>query len=120
MQILSVPMQQSMSHILVCPDSNNKFNQLIPHIKLFDSFASGKPLVFSNFNCLKEIKEKMHGFEEFKPGNIKDLEQKMKIILDNYLEYQDQAKKNINAINQFSYRNASKMLIKEIRKNFDN
>ncbi len=103
------------SHLIVCPDTTNRYNQLNPHIKLYDSFASGKPVLFSYFPCLRHLSQKMKGFETFKPGDISDLKEKMQNIINDYSQYKAKANENPKLIEKLSYKEASAKLMEDFK-----
>lgn len=59
--IRSIPHEElislmKMADVIVCPDlDNNIYNQITPHIKLYDAIASGKNVVATDFDVNKEL-----------------------------------------------------------------
>ena len=51
-----------MADIIVCPDIyGNKYNEITPHIKLYDAIASGRNVVASDF----EVNRALFGEEKY-------------------------------------------------------
>lgn len=50
-----LPTYQSLASIIVCPDRQNPYSNLIVHLKYFDSLASGKIVINGDFESVKEI-----------------------------------------------------------------
>jgi glycosyltransferase involved in cell wall biosynthesis len=75
---------QSLAHIVVCPDKENEFSNLIVHLKYLDSLVSGKPVVASNFKSVAEINVDDSLSVGFKPSDKKDLYEKIKYCMNNY------------------------------------
>ena len=46
---------QQLASVIVCPDKMNDYSNLIIHLKYFDSIASGKPVVCSGFDSVREV-----------------------------------------------------------------
>lgn len=109
---------QKIADIIICPDNQNYFNEIVPHVKLFDSLASGKPLVISDLKCLSKILDDFSGIELFKPGNISELAEKILKILTFYNKYFKEAAFNKNKINAYKYKIKTKSLIQQINKRF--
>ncbi len=118
MHLGELPSYQYMANIVVCPDRNNYYNQITPHIKIYDSIASGKPVILADFDCLHEIISEFRGLEMFKPGNIEDLIRKIELIFQNYSKYSIDALENIERIKGFSYQEKIKFFIKQIVERF--
>lgn len=73
----------ALSDAIVIPDLDNKYNRMIPHIKLFDSLTSGVPLVVPDFNVNRNVIKDLPGQTFFfKPGDIKDMASKIKMAVN--------------------------------------
>lgn len=107
---------QSISDIIVCPDKKNLYNEITTHIKVYDSLASGKPVVFSRLRCLNEKLKSFRGIEFFEPGNIEDLAEKIIKIIQSYQIYLDKASYNKEEINNFTYQKNTEKLISQMVK----
>jgi glycosyltransferase involved in cell wall biosynthesis len=107
----------SLCDIIICPDRENRYSALNPHIKLYDSLSSGKPILFSYFLCLKPIIKDISGFETFTPGDPADLARKLEKILGDYPSYAEKAKTNMQICEKYNYRVASKNLVNQILAN---
>lgn len=88
-------------------------------MKVFDSLASGKPLVLPNFKCLHKIFKNFRGIELFKPGNIADLVEKILKILRFHNKYLKESISNENKVKQYSYQMNAKKLVKQVIKKFN-
>lgn len=77
---------QELSHVLVCPDRQNLFSELIVHVKYLDALVSGKPVINGKFKSVMEINEGKDLSLLFKPSDSKDLEDQLEKALINYDE----------------------------------
>ncbi len=111
---------QAVAKIIVCPDNNNYYNQITPHIKIFDSLASGKPVVLSNFKTFYDIIEEFHGIELFKPGNVEDLAKKIIMIINSYEKYSNAALYNKDKIKEYTYKKRTENYFKNLKILFNN
>ncbi len=119
MRLGELPSYQSLANIIVCPDKDNYYNQITPHIKMYDSLASGKPIILAEFKCLLGILRDFRGFELYKPGNIEDLAMKLEKIYLNYDKYSKEALNNAKIINSYTYQTRTKNFIQQIRSKFN-
>ena len=72
---------QELSDIIICPDKNHLFSQLVPHIKYFDSLISGKIVINGAFKSIQEINIDEKYSIDFEPSNIEDLAVKIEYSL---------------------------------------
>lgn len=64
---------QSVVDIIVCPDKDTPYSQILPHIKYFDSLASGKIVINGNFEFSEEINPDEKYSLNFEPSDIGSL-----------------------------------------------
>lgn len=105
---------QTIADIIICPDSKNQYNEITRHIKVYDSLASGKPVIFSYFKYLRKNIEPFQGIEYFEPENIEELAEKIIKVLTFYKDYLDKAISNKEKIKSYTYQNNTKKLIKQL------
>lgn len=64
---------QSIASVIVCPDKQNPYSDLIVHLKYFDSLSSGKIVINGDFKSVKELNKEEFLSLNFKPSDVKDL-----------------------------------------------
>ena len=95
---------QSVADILVCPDRDTTYSQLLPHIKYFDSISSGKVVVHGKFKFSSKLNPDEKYSVDFEPSNVKSLATTIKFALNNLSELSNKAKKTSKeARNKFRY-----------------
>jgi len=103
---------QELASIIVCPDKKHPYSNMVPHIKYFDSLASGKIVINGSFDSTKEMNTNEVFSINFEPSNILDLANKLQLCLENYDSYLDRFKNNNKIIcNRFTYKNFIKNAI---------
>lgn len=95
--IEKVPYEQLFTHqdlaqIVVCPDRQNPYSELIVHLKYFDSLLSGKIVINGSFKSVKEINREDALSVSFEPSNTEDLYQKLKYCFNNYQQLEEKYK----------------------------
>ncbi len=80
---------QELSHVLVCPDRQNLFSDLIVHVKYLDALSSGKLVINGRFKSVMEINETKELSLLFTPSDIDDLVKQMEKAICNYYELSD-------------------------------
>jgi glycosyltransferase involved in cell wall biosynthesis len=75
---------QDLAHIIVCPDKQNMYSELIVHVKYLDALASGKLVIGGAFKSVKEINENERLSLMSKPSDIDSLAEVMQRSLDDY------------------------------------
>lgn len=104
---------QELASLIVCPDKQHPFSELVPHIKYFDSLASGKVVINGAFSSVKEMNQNENFSVEFEPSNILDLTDKIEMVLVDLEYFGLKYKKNKQIIcSEFSYNNFAKVLSK--------
>lgn len=93
-QLKSVPHSELIGYmkaadLIVCPDiEGNAYNEMTPHIKLYDAVASGSQVLATDFEVNKEtFDERQYNIRYFSYYKVGDFKQKMLEVLN---------KKNIN------------------------
>ncbi len=76
---------QSLSQVIVCPDRQNPYSELIVHLKYFDSLASGRLVINGAFESVMEINKDNFLSPTFIPSDLEDLYETMVECFDNYL-----------------------------------
>ena len=77
---------QALSNVLVCPDRQNLFSDLIVHVKYLDALSSGKLVINGRFKSVMEINETKELSLLFTPSDIDDLVTQMEKAIGNYQE----------------------------------
>ncbi len=75
---------QELSDVLVCPDRQNLFSELIVHVKYLDALSSGKIVINGRFKSVMEINENKQLSLLFTPSDIEDLVKQMSLAIENY------------------------------------
>lgn len=103
---------QSIADIIICPDKDTKYSQILPHIKYFDSLASGKIVINGYFEFTDSINPNEKYSLNFIPSNVDSLKN---IILKAIVNKKDLQKKysiaSEKAIEHFNYNNTVNNLI---------
>lgn len=76
---------QEIANVLVCPDRQNLFSDLIVHVKYLDALISGKIVINGSFKSVMEINSAKKLSLLFKPSDIDDLGHKMKDSIKHYV-----------------------------------
>lgn len=79
-----LPYFQALSDIIVCPDTDNKFSELIIHIKYIDALLSNKIVINGDFPSVRELNKDEKLSLVFEPSNINSLSNKIEYALHNY------------------------------------
>lgn len=77
---------QDLATIIVCPDKQNVYSELIVHVKYLDSLISGKLVINGSFKSVKEINLDQILSVDFKPSDVESLASSLKYSLDNFEE----------------------------------
>jgi glycosyltransferase involved in cell wall biosynthesis len=88
-----LPSFQEIAHVLVCPDRQNLFSDLIVHVKYLDCLISGKLVINGKFKSVLELNKQKELSLLFKPSDIYDLVLNMDESIMNYnsllIQYKD-------------------------------
>lgn len=75
---------QSIANVIVCPDRENPYSNLIIHLKYLDALVSGKLVINGSFDSVMEINKDERLSINFEPSNQKSLCLAMKKCIDQY------------------------------------
>jgi glycosyltransferase involved in cell wall biosynthesis len=107
----TLKLHQMLAHIIVCPDKQHPFSEIVPHIKYFDSLASSKVVINGRFKCIEELNPDQWLSINFEPSNIDSLANAIAYCLDNLEQLTTKYALNHDAIYQnFTYDEAVKPL----------
>ena len=107
---------QELADMIVCPDRQHPYSNLIIHIKYFDSLASGKVVINGSFISVKEINKNKQLSIDFEPSNINDLADKISLVLENLEFYKNKYKFTKNYIcKNFTYDAFIKKFLKDYK-----
>lgn len=74
---------QELANIIVCPDKENIYSNLILHLKYLDALASNKIVINGSFEAVREINIDEKLSINFQPSNINDLKKKILYSFEN-------------------------------------
>ena len=95
---------QQIANVIVCPDRNNLYSNLIVHLKYFDSVASEKPVVCGSFDAVNEINPNDDLSLSYEPSNLLSMSLAIKKALDNNNELMKLSKgKRKLVLHRFTY-----------------
>lgn len=92
---------QSIADVIVCPDKQNVYSELIIHVKYLDALISGKIVINGGFKSVKEINKDEFLSVNFTPSDVNSLANSIRFVLDNknQLEQKYKNSKNYTANN---------------------
>jgi len=100
---------QQLADVIVCPDKQHPYSNLIIHIKYFDSLASNKIVINGSFDSTKDINKDEKLSINFKPSDINDLAHKLNYVLNNQAQLKIKYKNNAHIIcKNYTYQNSIK------------
>jgi glycosyltransferase involved in cell wall biosynthesis len=109
---------QSLAQVIVCPDEQNGFSEMIVHVKYFDALLSGKVVVNGSFSSVQEINPDDMLSVSFTPSSQASLFEKLKTIVENYSFYREKyAGARAYTITHLTYEQFIAPLITAQRKN---
>ena len=77
---------QSIANVIVNPDRQNPYSELIVHLKYFDALVSGRLVINPAFSSVKEINKEDKLSLTYEPSNQVDLIRKIELCLLKYDE----------------------------------
>ncbi|MFT4094482.1 MAG: glycosyltransferase family 4 protein [Niabella sp.] len=80
---------QSLAHLIVCPDEQNGFSEMIVHLKYFDALLSGKIVLNGSFSSVMELNDQDRLSLSFTPSSTQSLYEKIEAVIRNYDFYKD-------------------------------
>lgn len=103
---------QSISDIIVCPDRDGIYSDMLPHIKYFDSLASGKIVINGKFTFTRTLNPDEIYSLNFVPSNVDSLIATMNRALDDFDYLKTKyANNSLLAKKQFSYNESVKSIL---------
>ena len=104
---------QQLADLIVCPDIKNIYNELVPHIKVFDSLYSQKPLILPRFKVLEKMFPKECEYiNYFTPSDQDDLKD---VILNSFKNIKTFKPIPEEYMSQFLYKNLVKSVLNEYK-----
>ncbi|MDG4949890.1 glycosyltransferase family 4 protein [Weeksellaceae bacterium KMM 9724] len=85
---------QELADVIVCPDKDNVFSQLIIHVKYLDSLLSNKPVINGSFKSVMELNPAKKLSLTFEPSNIADLANELENALIHNQQLKEKYKNN--------------------------
>lgn len=97
---------QQMASVIVCPDKENDYSNLIVHLKYFDSVASNRPVVCAGFDSVKEINKQGNFARLYPPSDLVAMENEILFCLNNQKEVLKDCEQNRKVMaNKLTYNN---------------
>lgn len=104
---------QQLATLIICPDIENKYNELIPHVKIFDGIASQKPVIATRFKVLEELFGPERGFIRYsESSSVVDLKE---AIAESISETSWFRAADNELLARFTYRKHTKRLVEQYR-----
>lgn len=72
---------QQMADVIVCPEKDNEYSNLVVHLKYFDSVTSNRPVVCAGFDAVKEINQIGNFAKLYEPSDLKAMESMITYVL---------------------------------------
>jgi glycosyltransferase involved in cell wall biosynthesis len=107
---------QEIADIIVCPDRENIYSNLILHLKYIDSLSSNKIVINGGFKAVKEINNDEKLSIDFEPSNVDDLADKIIYAIENSAKLKEKYLFNNQYVKEnLLYENNSKILLNFIK-----
>lgn len=104
---------QQLSTLIVCPDIDDTNNRLTPHIKVFDSILSGRPVVASRFEIVEQVFPEDQGFiKYFEPSDVNDMKKAILYALGHLRDFEKPSK---DVLQELGYESLTKELLNQYR-----
>lgn len=95
---------QDIADIIVCPDEDNSFSQLIIHVKYLDALLSNKIVINGSFKSVLELNKNENLSLDFTPSDVDSLSKTLEKAISNFDYLSDKYSKNKNhALNNLTY-----------------
>jgi glycosyltransferase involved in cell wall biosynthesis len=95
---------QEAADLLVCPDKQNVYSQLIIHVKYFDALVTGKVVINGSFPSVVQVNPDDKLSVSFEPSNFFDLADKIEFCMNNQSELEKKYKSNPSyVLDHFTY-----------------
>ena len=85
---------QDLADIIVCPDKQNIYSELIIHVKYLDALISGKIVINGSFKSVKEVNIEQSLSIDYKPSDIESLRIAIQFAIDNFEILNEKYKNN--------------------------
>ena len=109
---------QSIANVIVCPDRDNVYSQLIIHVKYLDALVSGKIVINGAFESVKEINEDEKLSLMFIPSNVESLAKTILRALENESTFLKKYEDNVEYISHhLTYSTVINVLLQESEPN---
>ena len=106
---------QDLATIIVCPDKQNVYSELIIHVKYLNALISGKIVVNGSFKSVKEVNFNESLSINFRPSDVESLSASLKYCIDNLDKLKDKYCNNKKyAEDNLTYSSHIKVLINNI------
>lgn len=93
-----LPAYQKVANIIVCPDKQNDYSEMIVHVKYLDALASGKIVINGSFASVREINPNDELSISFRPSDVSDLSEKIKYCLLNEEKLKEKYQRNVDHV----------------------
>lgn len=104
---------QDLADILICPDKQNVYSELIIHVKYLDALLADKIVINGNFSSVLEVNQNESLSIGFEPSNIESLAYAIEYSLSNLKELENKYQNNSNFVKtQLTYKSQIKVLEK--------
>lgn len=105
---------QDLADIIVCPDKQNMYSELIIHVKYLDALISGKLVINGSFKSVMEVNQDDRLSVSFVPSDVQNLSAKMTYCLEHFDILKEKYKDNVSYVSEhLTYR--SKVWVLEKR-----
>src|SRR5690606_38812740 len=89
---------QDLADIIVCPDKQNMYSELIIHVKYLDVLVSGKLVINGSFKSVMEINSGDRLSLSFVPSDVESLARSMSYGLANHTALKERYKNNVTYV----------------------
>jgi glycosyltransferase involved in cell wall biosynthesis len=91
---------QDLADIIVCPDKQNVYSELIVHVKYLDSLLSRKVVINGSFKSVQEINPNQLLSINFTPSDVASLSTAITYAIDHHEALLEQYKNNVDYVAQ--------------------
>lgn len=103
---------QDLADIIVCPDKQNAYSELIIHVKYLDALSSGRIVINGSFSSVLEINKNESLSLSFVPSNVHSLSDTLSRAIDEYDVLSDKYKANkLYVDDHLTYRSNVEVLV---------
>jgi len=106
----------SMSKIVACITENHIYNSLDVRTKVFQALATGKPVLYGDFGCFRNVGANEKNVCLYKAGNAESLANKIMFLFKNNKEADAIGENGLRFLNEkLLYKYSSKILAEKIK-----